>query len=413
MSQLAFGRELLRGRQGALHYFVHIQTVGGMDAPHGLDPQIRLQNIDQKDLFLDLKAGAPEQRGNVLLGAAAHPMLPFADEICVINGIHMREDLQHLPLNLFITKGDARYPNAFALRLVTDFLDENPRVISNFPLLNEGIKISSLDVDSATAPFLQTPGFRLDVTNLHGMGALKSAVVDYLDFSSKAPAVTEALAQVQSLMQALEFDPEFEKNQNFTKTIMWATTLLSQDLARGAVIRLDRSATDFALDTHEKFAGNHVRVQKEIWEYVARIFKLFKSIQVGNETLYDRTTFLVTSEMSRTPYLNGRDGKDHNPLTTSFLLAGAGVRGNQVIGGSRLVTRALTKSNSLHIARPLDYVTGEVLSDALLAQPMEKWGPHANHIYVENVVATLARALKHPRPTGITPARALPGVVKV
>jgi hypothetical protein len=51
----------------------------------------------------------------------------------------------------------------------------------------------------------------------------------------------------------------------------------------------------------------------------------------GGDSLGDRTTLLVVSEMGRTPVKNGSGGKDHWPFT-SAMLVGAAVSGGRVVG---------------------------------------------------------------------------------
>ena len=48
-------------------------------------------------------------------------------------------------------------------------------------------------------------------------------------------------------------------------------------------------------------------------------------------SLMDETTVVVHSEMGKTPQLNGYNGKDHWPFTTTMLL-GSGFTGNRVVG---------------------------------------------------------------------------------
>ncbi|MGH7200501.1 MAG: DUF1501 domain-containing protein, partial [Planctomycetaceae bacterium] len=50
--------------------------------------------------------------------------------------------------------------------------------------------------------------------------------------------------------------------------------------------------------------------------------------------LLDETLVVATGEFGRTPRLNDRGGRDHWPGVWSALVAGAGVRGGQIIGES-------------------------------------------------------------------------------
>jgi uncharacterized protein (DUF1501 family) len=55
---------------------------------------------------------------------------------------------------------------------------------------------------------------------------------------------------------------------------------------------------------------------------------------LSDRGMLDTTLVLAMGEFGRTPYLNPRGGRDHWPGCWSILLAGAGVRGGQVVGAS-------------------------------------------------------------------------------
>ena len=50
--------------------------------------------------------------------------------------------------------------------------------------------------------------------------------------------------------------------------------------------------------------------------------------------MLDETLVVVMGEFGRTPRINSAGGRDHWPNVFSVALAGGGVRGGQVIGGS-------------------------------------------------------------------------------
>ena len=50
--------------------------------------------------------------------------------------------------------------------------------------------------------------------------------------------------------------------------------------------------------------------------------------------LLDSTSVLVTGEFGRTPKVNARGGRDHDPRCMTMLMAGGGIRGGQVVGES-------------------------------------------------------------------------------
>lgn len=55
--------------------------------------------------------------------------------------------------------------------------------------------------------------------------------------------------------------------------------------------------------------------------------------RIGGKTWLDHTTILAFSEFARTPLFNPFGGRDHH-LTSSCLVAGAGIAGDQVVGAS-------------------------------------------------------------------------------
>jgi hypothetical protein len=106
---------------------------------------------------------------------------------------------------------------------------------------------------------------------------------------------------------------------------------LSQRLAAAFSTGLVQSAQigiEPGLDTHDSTA-RQLETQTGAWEEVAKIFKEFK--KAG---LFDKTLFMVVTDFSRAPTRNSNGGKEHNPGTTSVLLAGGLVNGEQTVGAS-------------------------------------------------------------------------------
>src|SRR5262249_15456288 len=97
------------------------------------------------------------------------------------------------------------------------------------------------------------------------------------------------------------------------------------------------TVTDDGWDTHQ----NIYRNLKEgyVGGYAGKIPKLDEALSALLGDLADRgllkeTLVLVMGEFGRTPKLNTAAGRDHWPRAFSVLLAGSGVKGEQVIGKS-------------------------------------------------------------------------------
>ena len=54
----------------------------------------------------------------------------------------------------------------------------------------------------------------------------------------------------------------------------------------------------------------------------------------GKRTLLDSTLVVWMGDFGRTPKINGNEGRDHHPQSSSVVLAGAGIRGGQVYGAT-------------------------------------------------------------------------------
>jgi uncharacterized protein (DUF1501 family) len=88
------------------------------------------------------------------------------------------------------------------------------------------------------------------------------------------------------------------------------------------------------LDTHFGTELVHATRQREGFNALADLVDdLRKSAHPAGGTFLDRTTFLVFSEFSRTPLINGSGGRDHH-ISSSALLIGAGIKHNSVFGAA-------------------------------------------------------------------------------
>jgi uncharacterized protein (DUF1501 family) len=59
--------------------------------------------------------------------------------------------------------------------------------------------------------------------------------------------------------------------------------------------------------------------------------------------MLDRTLVIWMGEFGRTPNINGRTGRDHYPRAFNVALAGAGIKGGQVIGATDKDGRSVEK----------------------------------------------------------------------
>ncbi len=175
----------------------------------------------------------------------------------------------------------------------------------------------------------------------------------------------------------------------------------------------DAGVAGATMDSHTSHEGNHLRAQKSAWEAVAKIFEIFKDTPYGQGSLFDATTFVVTSEFSRTPFLNGAKGKDHNVHTNSVLVCGPSIRTGKVVGGSRVIPpqKGASYLTTRHVARPMNFSTGR----ALTTEEMVAYAGtnrDVRLIFPEDVMATVTEAAFGSQGQGVVRGRVLRSLLK-
>jgi len=88
------------------------------------------------------------------------------------------------------------------------------------------------------------------------------------------------------------------------------------------------------IDHHDDaWETDHAPALRSGFDALARLITYLKATPYKDGSYWDHTVLLCGSEFARTPDINGRGGRDHH-LASSCLVAGRGIRGNTVIGGT-------------------------------------------------------------------------------
>lgn len=131
------------------------------------------------------------------------------------------------------------------------------------------------------------------------------------------------------------------------------TAMSAFELGLAAVAMVDAG---YGFDTHGNNDNQQGPSQSAVFGAIGTFLDelaLRPGTEAGN-TMQDETCVVVMSEMTRTPKLNGGQGKDHWPVGCTFLV-GAGVNGGKIIGETRDGQRSL----------PLDLTTGSTTTGNL------------------------------------------------
>ena len=89
------------------------------------------------------------------------------------------------------------------------------------------------------------------------------------------------------------------------------------------------------IDHHDDdWESDHAPALRAGFDALDALIQYLKDTKDPNGKAYwDRTTLVVSSEFARTPTINTRGGRDHH-LASACIVAGSGIKGNMVVGGT-------------------------------------------------------------------------------
>lgn len=349
------------------HFFILFGVTPTMDCTLGLNPLTHAEyQTQQSDIFLEYSPSEIIKKGALQLGPSAAPLLAHASDIAIINGIIMRQDIGHTLEYISTGFGDRLMPDLATELSVTHTAGKKGLLtsVSNINGNREGL-VSPLSTITSSLS--------------NSVSSNETLIQSLLSSGENLTLKSELTAQENTLVNTSITSLE---QQGFTNSQHNVTASLFQ---HGLAYQAFLSPISFPnLDTHNNHVSIHLDQQKIVWQEVADLFKLFKSIPFNSKSLFDHTTFMVCTDMSRTPFLNAGQGKDHNIYTNSVLLAGKGIRGGSVVGHSTVLKKNQNRRESMHIGLPIDFKTGTVIK----TKPNDL--KTIRNIYPENVIRTVA-----------------------
>lgn len=405
------------------HLYVQIQIQGSMDMMESIDPKLSIPGASEEDFYKEYTDNQIKGEG-IRVAPSGYPLLPYLKEMVVINGLHMdNQDTSHEGCRTYAASGAAgQMQHSSTIIEIAANSGVGPfGVIGNagdwLPNKRGQITLSltetleESDIDPNDPRFFLTPIPETGDPFLDSLNAYINSVKAVDQFNEKLSEASETMGSG---------DPELD----FDVRIAAA---LASGLGKQGFINLfgdiDKVLPGFGgLDTHSGHKTMHAASQTKYWEKIAKTFEIFKKMEYKNSgsSVFDKTTFLITNEFSKTPGLVG-DGKDHNPQTNSTIIAGRGVKGDQVIGRSRFFSKAelpIVVNRSLLVGMPLDFTNGITLPDDKVKKLEDLHQANANVrlIKPENVIATLLDIMNIPQTKFVNfqnpTVRKIPGLKK-
>jgi hypothetical protein len=115
----------------------------------------------------------------------------------------------------------------------------------------------------------------------------------------------------------------------------WGQVFLAGQAVRNSVCQSVSIRLASGIDHHDDdWESLHGPALREGFDALSALISFLKQYKDTNgKPLWDRTVIVASSDFARTPKRNSRGGRDHH-LSSSCVVAGKGIKGNQVIGGT-------------------------------------------------------------------------------
>lgn len=172
----------------------------------------------------------------------------------------------------------------------------------------------------------------------------------HFDFKPNPP-VNSQLAELYATFGADPANPSAALTGKPAGQAALAAQALVNGISQVVLVRI-ASITDAHFD--DDWPSNHPDRLRQGFDAVSNLISYLKNtLDVNGLPYWDRTTLMCFSEFARTPRINATGGRDHH-LASACLVAGNGIKGNHVVGGTK---------DSNYDARPIDLATGAPADD--------------------------------------------------
>jgi hypothetical protein len=171
----------------------------------------------------------------------------------------------------------------------------------------------------------------LDEHSLASFGAhdeLESAIANYeiaYRMQQSVPALMDLAGESPQTLRRYGLDDPWPATKTFARQCLIARRLVERGV-RFVELTCPGGNGD-RWDQHSNLRDGHTKNCHTVDQPIAALLEDLK--QRG---LFESTLVVWSGEFGRTPFAQGRDGRDHNPYGFSLWLAGAGIRGGACYG---------------------------------------------------------------------------------
>ena len=373
------------GQRGRAHHRPRAKNViflymdGGVSQVDTFDPKPRLTREDGKPFGLRMEPTQFEDNGATLgspwafrprgqSGLPVSELFPQvgsrADDLCVIRSMVSRFS-EHNAANYFLHSGSGMAGRPSMGAWTTYGLGTENRDLPGYVVLDGGL-IPSGGVDCFGPGFLPAshqasllrndlpalaniqpletaPGLQRDkltsvraldaaaLTRLGSHDALEAAIANAelaYRMQMSVPEATSIAGESEATRRLYGLDSTSEHTRSYGRQCLVARRLIERGV-RFVELTCTRAHGNARWDAHGDLRNNHSINARAIDQPIAGLLTDLKA-----RGLLDETVVLWSGEFGRTPFAQGRDGRDHNPHGFSLWMAGGGVRGGMAYGST-------------------------------------------------------------------------------
>ena len=373
------------GQRGKPHHRPKARNViflymdGGVSQVDTFDPKPRLTREDGKPFGLRMEPTQFEDNGATLgspwafrprgqSGLPVSELFPQvgsrADDLCVIRSMVSRFS-EHNAANYFLHSGSGMAGRPSMGAWTTYGLGTENRDLPGYVVLDGGL-IPSGGVDCFGPGFLPAshqasllrndlpalaniqpletaPGLQRDkltsvraldaaaLTRLGSHDALEAAIANAelaYRMQMSVPEATSIHGESEATRRLYGLDSTSEHTRSYGRQCLVARRLIERGV-RFVELTCTRAHGNARWDAHGDLRNNHSINARAIDQPIAGLLTDLKA-----RGLLDETVVLWSGEFGRTPFAQGRDGRDHNPHGFSLWMAGGGVRGGMAYGST-------------------------------------------------------------------------------
>ena len=159
---------------------------------------------------------------------------------------------------------------------------------------------------------------------------LDAAIANYelaARMQTAVPDLTDIRSETEATKRLYGFENPYKHARSYAAQCLLARRLVERGV-RFIELTCPHVGTD-RWDQHNNLAGGHANNARAVDQPIAGLIKDLKA-----RGLLDQTLIIWTGEFGRTPFAQGRNGRDHNPFGFSLWMAGGGIRGGTVYGAT-------------------------------------------------------------------------------